>query len=130
MAAVSTRVLPRRPPSPTKSFQLSELLPPYCCPTAQRVVGSYLWCWCKDRLELCRFGWSPRTDWAREGHRFRMRGFGGEVTDLAQKALGLKGWRWSTRTTHGAKSWRSLFGESHLPQHSAEGIETRHWQLR
>ena len=38
-----------------------------------------------------------------ERYEFRIQRLGGEVTGLAQKMLGLKGWRWSTRTADGAR---------------------------
>ena len=98
--------------------------------TAWGVVGSYFRCWRKDRLELCRFGESSRTDWAGEGYGFCIRGLGGEVTGLAQKMINLKSCRWSMRIASNTKSWRSPLGKSLSPQHSAEGIELRHWKLR
>ena len=78
MGVLGTRALPRLPYNPPEGLQLSELLLLRHCPAARTVVSLYLRCWRKDRRELYRFGGSPRTDWAREGHVFRILGLGKE----------------------------------------------------
>ena len=126
---LGTGAISRRLPNRLAGPQFLALLPFCHCLTARGVVDSYFRCWRKDCLELYRFGESFRNDRAEEKHGFRIQGLGGKVTDLAQKTLGLKGWRWSTRTASGAVFGHSLLGRPLLPQHSAEGIEIRHRQL-
>ena len=102
MEAFSTGALSQHPPSPPKGSQLSILLPFRCCPAARGVVSSYLQCWRKDRLKLCRFGGIPRTDGAGAGQSFRISGLDGKVIDdlslLKCQIL------WPTKNADGAES--------------------------
>ena len=103
MGALSTGALPQRLSSTLAGLQLSEFLPLCRCPVAWEIIGSYLQCWHKDRLELYCFGGSPKNDKAGKKHGLHIQGLGGKVTGLARKVLGMKDWRWSTRTVGSAE---------------------------
>ena len=92
------------------------------------VVVSWLQCWqCKDCFELSYFGKSPRISGAKEGQLFCIWKSNGEgKVDSSQPKGQIL---WPARIAGSAGSWGSLLRRLFLPQHSDEGIETKHWQL-